>query len=80
MFSTKGLQFAIAAALLTAVSAPAFAAQTPDCMRKIGICDRGEDHKQEHAISVGGESPAGGEQPEGDPTGGETTDTSPQVE
>jgi hypothetical protein len=81
MFKTKGVQLTIAAALLMAVSAPAFSAQTPDCMRKIGICDRGEDHKQpEHAISVGGESPAGGEQPEGDPTGGETTDSSPQVE
>ena len=81
MFKTRGLQFAIAAAVVAAVSAPAFAAQTPDCMRKIGICDRGEEHKQpEHAQSVGGESPAEGEQPEGDPTGGETTDSAPQVE
>jgi hypothetical protein len=82
MFKTKGVQLTIAAALLMAVSAPAFsAAQTPDCMRKIGICDRGEEHKKpERARSVGGESPTGGEQPEGNPTGGDTTDSSPQVE
>ena len=81
MFKMKGVQLAIAAALLMAVSAPTFAAQTPDCMRKIGICDRGEEHKRpEHVQSVGGESPSEGEQPEGNPTGGETTDTSPQVE
>ena len=72
---------AIAGALLMTVSASTFAAPTPDCMRKIGICDRGEEHQRpEHAQSVGGESPSGGEQPEGNPTGGETTDSSPQVE
>ena len=81
MFKAKGVQLAIAAALLMAVSAPAFSAQTPDCMRKIGICDRGEEHQRpEHVQSVGGESPSGGEQPEGNPTGGDTTDSSPQVE
>jgi hypothetical protein len=81
MFKTKGVQLAIAAALLMAVSAPTFATQTPDCMRKIGICDRGKEHQRpEHVQSVGGDSPAGGEQPEGNPTGGDTTDSSPQVE
>jgi len=76
MVKLKGIQIAVAAVLLTALSAPAFAEQEPNCMRKIGVCDRGEEHKQpERARSVGAESPSEGEQPEG-----EQPSTEPSVE
>ena len=41
MSMTKQIQIAIAAALLIAVSAPAFA-ESQRCMNKIGVCDKGE--------------------------------------
>lgn len=80
MFKMTGIQLAIAVAMLVALSVPASAAQMI-CMNKIGICDRGEEHKQpERERTAGAESPSEGEQPEGEPTGGETTDSAPQAE
>lgn len=78
MFKMTGIQLAVAVAVLVAISAPASAAQMI-CVNKIGICDRGEEHKQpERERTAGAESPSEGEQPEGeqpegDPTGGEQT-------
>jgi len=62
MSMTKQIQISIAAALLIAVSAPAFA-ESQRCMNKIGVCDKGEQRTEPDraAIRSGGDAPTGGE-------------------
>jgi hypothetical protein len=62
MSMTKQIQIAIAAALLIAVSAPAFA-EAQRCMNKIGVCDKGEQRSEpdRSALRGGGDAPTDGE-------------------
>lgn len=72
----KQTQIAIAAALLIALSAPAFA-ENVRCMNKIGVCDHGDPHDQpDRAATRGGDAPAAGE---GDTDTGETDTGQPDT-
>jgi hypothetical protein len=76
MSMTKQVQIAIAAALLIALSTPAFAENT-HCMNKIGVCDHGDPHDQpDRAATRGGDAPAAGE---GDTDTGETNTGQPDT-
>lgn len=61
MSMTKQIQIVIAAALLIAVSAPAFA-EAQRCMNKIGVCDKGEQRSEpDRSVTRGADAPTGGE-------------------
>jgi len=76
MSMTKKIHVATAAALLIAMSAPAFA-ESPRCMNKIGVCDHGDPHEQpDRAVTRGGDAPAAGE---GNTDTGETDTSQPDT-
>jgi hypothetical protein len=82
MSKMKHVQIAIAAALLVAVAAPAFAESTR-CMNKVGLCDKGEERSQpERAAIRGGDAPTGdqGETDTGNTDTGEPDTSEPAVE
>jgi hypothetical protein len=77
MTMTKQIQIAIAAALLIAVSAPAFA-ESQRCMNKIGICDKGEQRTEpDRSVTRGGDAPTGGE---GEPDTEQPDTSEPTIE
>lgn len=77
MSMTKQIQIAIAAALLIAVSAPAFA-EAQRCMNKIGVCDKGEQRSEpDRSVNRGADAPTGGEP---DTDTGEPDTSEPSVE
>lgn len=77
MSMTKQIQIAIAAALLVAVSAPAFA-ESQRCMNKIGICDKGEQRTEpDRSLASGGDAPAGSE---GEPDTEQPDTSEPAIE
>jgi len=77
MSMTKHIQIAIAAALLIAVSAPAFA-ESQRCMNKIGICDKGEQRSEpDRSVTSGGDAPTGGE---GEPDTEQPDTSEPTIE
>lgn len=79
MSMTKQIQFAIAAALLIAVSAPAFA-ESQRCMNKIGVCDKGEQRSEpDRPVSRGGDAPTDGEG-EPDTNTGEPDTAQPSID
>ncbi|MFM9842626.1 MAG: hypothetical protein ACKVOI_06630 [Dongiaceae bacterium] len=74
---TKQIQIAIAAALLIAVSAPAFA-ESQRCMNKIGLCDKGEERSEPDRSAIrGADAPTSGE---GEPDTSEPDTSEPTID